>query len=93
MEKINQNRAQILAIASKYGAGYLRAFGSVARNEDHSDSDIDLLVEMQPGHDLFDMIAMARELEALLQQKTDIVSDAELSPYLKDRILQEAVAI
>lgn len=93
LEKIKRNRAQILAIASRHGAGQLRAFGSVARNEDHSDSDIDILVKMQPGHDLFDMIALARELEALLQQKTDIVSDAELSPYLKDRILQEAVAI
>ena len=71
----------------------MRAFGSVARNEDRSDSDIDLLVKMHPGYDLFDMIALARELETLLHQKTDIVSDEELSPYLRDRILQEAVAI
>ena len=63
------------------------------RNEDRPGSDIDILVKMQPGHDLFDMIAMSRELEELLHQKADVVSDEELSPYLRDRILREAVAI
>jgi predicted nucleotidyltransferase len=48
---------------------------------------------MQPGRDLLDLVALAQELEALLHQKTDVVSDAEISPYLKDRIHQEAVAI
>lgn len=93
MDKIKLNRAQILAIAARYGAAQLRAFGSVVRNEDRPDSDIDLLVNMQPGRDLFDMVAMSRELEELLHQKTDILSDEELSPYLKERILREAVAI
>jgi predicted nucleotidyltransferase len=93
IEKIKQNREQILAIASRYGAGHLRAFGSVVRNQDRPDSDIDFLATMAPGYDLFDMIALARELEELLHQKADVVSDEELSPYLKERILHEAVAI
>jgi len=71
----------------------LQVFGSVARNEDSPGSDIDMLVTMLPGRDLLDIIALARELEELLHQKTDVVSDEELSPYLKDGILQEAVAI
>lgn len=93
LEKIKQHRARIIAIATRYGAGHLRAFGSVVRNEDRADSDIDFLVTMQPGHDLLDIVALAQELEELLHQKTDVISDEEVSPYLKDRILKEAVAI
>lgn len=93
MEKIKMHRAKILSIASRYGAENLRAFGSVARNEDRPDSDFDFLVSVAPGHDLFDMLALARELEELLHQKADVVSDEELSPYLKEHILQEAVAV
>jgi predicted nucleotidyltransferase len=93
LEKIKQNRTRILEITAKYGAGDVRAFGSVARGEDLPDSDIDFLVEMAPGRDLFDVIALSRELEELLRQKTDVVSGDELSPYLRDRVLSEAVAI
>lgn len=93
LENIRQHRAQIVALAARHGAGQLRAFGSVVRNEDRPDSDVDFLVTMQPGRDLLDLVALAQELEELLQQKTDVVSDEEISPYLRDRILQEAVAI
>jgi hypothetical protein len=93
MEKIKQNREQILAIAARHGAGHVRVFGSVIRHEDRPDSDIDILVEMAPDHDLFDMVALSRDLDVLLHQKTDVVSDEELSPYLRERILHEAVAV
>ncbi len=68
-------------------------FGSVARNEDRSESDLDFLVQMGPDRDLLDMIALSQELEELFHQKTDVVSDDELSPYLRDRILKEAIAV
>ncbi len=93
LDIIKQNRIPILAAATRYGAEHLRVFGSVIRHEERPDSDIDFLVTMQPGHDLLDLIALGQELEALLHKKTDIVSENALSPYLKDRILHEAVAI
>ena len=93
LEKIKKHRARIVAIASKYGADHLRAFGSVVRKEDQPGSDIDLLVTMQPGRDLLDLVGLAQELEELLHQKMDVVSDEEVSPYLRARIHQEAVAI
>ncbi len=93
IEKIKQRRKQILDIAFKYGALNLSAFGSVVRGEDRPDSDFDFLVQMAPGHDLFDVLAMARELEDILEQKTDVITDEELSPYLKERILEEAIAV
>jgi predicted nucleotidyltransferase len=93
LEKIRQNRDQILAIALKNGADRLRVFGSIARNEDRPDSDVDFLVTMLPGHDLLDMISLSQDLEELLHQKTDVVSEEEVSPYLRDRIFKEAVAV
>lgn len=93
LEKIRKHRKQIHALAVRHGAIHLRAFGSVARKMDKPDSDLDILVTMQPGHDLLDMITLENELDTLLGQKTDIVSDEELSPYMRDRILREAVSI
>jgi len=93
LEIIKQNRMQILSIAMRHGAERVRAFGSVVRQEEQPDSDIDFLVKMQKGHDLLDLIGLGQELENLLHKKTDIVSEEELSPYLKTRILQEAVFI
>ncbi len=93
LEKIKKHRKQIRILAARHGAVHLRAFGSAARNMDKPDSDLDILVTMQPGHDLLDIIALEDELDALLGQKTDVVSDEELSPYMRDRILREAVRI
>ena len=93
LDKIKQNREQILAIALRNGAGHLRVFGSVARNTDRPDSDVDFLVSMLPGYDLLDMVALEQELEEVLHQKADVVSDDEISPYLRERVLEEAVAV
>jgi len=93
LEQIQEKREQILAIALRNGAGHLRVFGSVARNADRPDSDVDFLVSMLPGHDLLDMVALEQELEEILHRKADVVSDDEISPYLRARILEEAVAV
>ncbi len=58
--------------------------------EAREQSDIDLLVEMQAGRSLFDLIALGQELEDLLGRKVDILTDGGVSPYLKDRIYAEA---
>jgi len=93
LEQIKENRDQILSIALSHGADKLRLFGSVVRGEEQSDSDVDFLVTMLPGYDLLDLVALERELEGVLHRKADMVSDEEVSPYLRDRIFQEAVAI
>ena len=48
-------KKDILIIAAKHGARNIRIFGSVARGEARSDSDVDFLVDMEPGRTLFDM--------------------------------------
>ena len=84
-------RDQILGLASQYGVHSVRLFGSRARGEDQPGSDVDLLVRLEPGRDLFDLVAFKRALERLLHLPVDVVSEGGLSPWLRDRILAEAI--
>lgn len=89
----DENRARIARIASEHGARNVRVFGSAGRGEAGAASDLDLLVEMADGRNLFDLIALSNELEDTLGIEVDVVSERGLSPYLRDRILAEAVPL
>ena len=86
-------RNDILRLASQHGAHNVRVFGSVARGEAGPTSDIDLLVKMDRGRSLLDLIELSQELESVLQRKVDILTDEGLSPYLEQRIHAEAVPL
>lgn len=68
-------------------------FGSVGRGEQGASSDLDLLVDMAEGRSLFDLIALSNDLEESLGVEVDVVTEASLSPYMRDRVLDEAVAL
>lgn len=89
-ELIEAKRDEILRIAAKHGARNVRVFGSVARGEATEQSDVDFLVDMEPGRSLFDLGGLHFDLEELLGRKVDIETTGGISPYLKDRILAEA---
>ncbi|MGN6256042.1 MAG: nucleotidyltransferase family protein [Solirubrobacterales bacterium] len=86
-------RPEISRIAAAHGARNVRVFGSVSRGESSGDSDLDLLVDMADGRSLFDLVALSDELEEVLGVDVDVVTERSLSPYLRDRILAEAVAL
>lgn len=90
---LKTKRDDILRLASQHGAHNVRVFGSVARGEAGPTSDIDLLVKMDRGRSLLDLIELSQDLESLLQRKVDILTDEGLSPYLKARIHAEAVPL
>ena len=71
----------------------MRVFGSVARGEDRSDSDLDLLVEMEDERSLLDLVGLEQELEELLQRKVDVLTDESIHPALRQRITTEARAL
>jgi uncharacterized protein len=71
----------------------VRVFGSVARGEAGSESDVDLLVDVDPGRSLLDLVAFWQELEELLGHRADVITDGGISPYLKERIHAEAVPL
>ena len=85
--------AAIRAIASRHGATRVRAFGSVARGESSQNSDLDLLVDLEPGRSLLDLIAIKQDLEDLMGRRVDVVTENSLSPYIRDSVLKEAIAI
>ncbi len=89
--KIKRN--DILRLASQHGAHHVRVFGSFARGEAGAASDVDLLVQMDSGRSLLDLIGLTQELESILQRKVDVLTDEGLSPYLKERIQAEAVPL
>jgi uncharacterized protein len=80
-------------IAAAHGAGNVRVFGSVGRGERDVSNDLDLLVDMAEGRGLFDLIALSNDLEESLGVDVDVVTEASLSPYIRDRVLDEAVAL
>jgi uncharacterized protein len=80
-------------IAAARGARNVRVFGSVGRGEANNSSDLDLLVDMAEGRSLFDLVALGDELEEALGVAVDVVTEKSLSPYLRDRILAEAVSL
>lgn len=93
IDVLKSRRADILRLASHYGAHHVRVFGSAARGTAGPASDIDLLVRMDRGRSLLDLIELTQELESILQCKVDVLTDEGLSPYLKDRIQAEAIPL
>ncbi len=89
----HNQREVILHIAARYGAHNLRVFGSVARGEARTDSDLDLLIKLEPGRTLLDQVALGQDLEDLLGCKVDLVEPAGLHWYIRDRVLLEAVPL
>lgn len=92
-EIIGNNKANILAVARKYGASQVRVFGSVARGVADEKSDIDFLVELEPGRSLFDLGGLLSELQALLGRPVDVITPAGLRPRIRDRVLKEAIPL
>lgn len=92
-EYLKSRRKEIIQLANLHGAKNIRIFGSVARGESHEKSDIDLLVEMEKGRSLLDLVALWQDLEDFLGRKVDILTDGGISPYLQDKIYREAVPL
>lgn len=89
-ELLREKRAEILAIAARHGASNVRIFGSVARGEDTTTSDVDILVDMHGDRSLLDLVALKQDIEELLGRKADVLTEESISRYLRDRIRAEA---
>ena len=92
-ERLREKREEILRVAARNGARNVRVFGSVARGEADSLSDIDFLVEMEPGRSLLDLGGLQAELEALLGCHVDVVTEKSLKARLRGRVLAEAIPV
>jgi predicted nucleotidyltransferase len=92
-KRLQDNREEILRIATAHGAQNVRVFGSVSRGEASSKSDVDFLVKLESGRSLLDLIAIKQDLEDLLGCAVDVVTEDAVSPYIREQVLKEAVGL
>ena len=90
---LQSRREEILRIAERYGARNVRVFGSRARGEGRPDSDVDILVTVREQASLLELVAIKQDLEDLLGSTVHVVTEDAISPYIREQLLREAVAL
>ncbi len=93
LELLQHRRDDIRRIAASHGAYNVRIFGSVVRGEAGPESDIDLLIERGPTTSSWFPAGLVLDLEELLGRRVEIVTEKALNPYLRERVLREAVPL
>ena len=93
MDTLSFDIDKLIKICRENDAAMVGVFGSVARGEDTSASDIDLMVKFSKRKSLLDIVKLERELSAEIGKKVDLLTEAAISPYLRDRILSELKVI
>ena len=86
-------RNEILKIAASHGARNVRVFGSVARGESTSQSDIDFLVDLDPDRTLMDLGGLLMDLRKALDARVDIATEAMLRPRVREQAARDAVPL
>lgn len=89
-EQLVKRRTEVLATLTQYGVTNVRIFGSVARGDDESDSDVDLLVDLPLAIGLFKRGRITQDLEDILGCKVDLVQPCEVHERSKARVFAEA---
>lgn len=92
-ELLKSKRNEVIDMASRHGVKNLRVFGSVSRGQAGPQSDVDLLVEVEPGRTYLDLGACLMDLQDLLGRRVDLVTERALHPAIKAHVLQEAVPL
>jgi predicted nucleotidyltransferase len=90
---VKSKREEILRAAAQHGARNVRVFGSVARGEADESSDVDFLVDMEPGRSLLDLGGLQVEFESLLGRRVDVVTVRGLKARIRNTVLTEAVPV
>lgn len=93
LAELKDKREEILRIARLRGAGNIRIFGSWARGEGDEASDIDLLVDLEPGRSLLDLGGLWWDLHLLLSRNVDVITEKSMRPRARERALKEAVPL
>ena len=92
-EELRRCRAEILRLAQRRGAHNVRVFGSALRGEAGPESDIDLVVDLEPGRNLLDLGGLQMDLQELLERPVDLKTESSLRRDIRERVLREAVSL
>jgi len=90
---VQKEKTRILELAKKHGAKDIRIFGSMTRTDATDKSDVDFLVDLEEGRDLFDLGAFQMDIQDLLHRKVDVVTENSLHRMMRDRVLSEAIKL
>lgn len=93
LTELRNRRSEIIEVARARGASRVRVFGSVARGEATEVSDVDFLVDLEPDRSLFDLGGLLMDLQDLLQQNVDVVTERGLRPRVAQRVLADAIEL
>jgi predicted nucleotidyltransferase len=93
MESIPEIKEKITPILQRYGVTKAAIFGSLAKGEATTSSDVDILVEIKTDMSLLDFIGVKIELEEALKMKVDLVEYETIKPLIREKILNEQVVI
>jgi hypothetical protein len=86
-------QALIRTLANAHGARSVELFGSAARGDDRPGSDLDFVVELEPGRSLLDLISFAEDLQEVFGRKVEVVTRAGMKPRVRAAAQREAVRI
>ncbi len=90
VQQLDKHAGAIWRLGARHGAVNVRVFGSYARGNPGPNSDLDLLVRMEPGRSLLDLVGFQQDVADLLGIPVDVVSERGLSRYLRDAVLADA---
>jgi uncharacterized protein len=90
---LEERHSEVATCLAKYEATNAVVFGSVARGEDHQDSDIDIAIDIAPGHGLIAFISLQEELSEILGRPVDLVTHTQLRPRVRDSVERDAIAL
>ncbi len=93
MEALVIDRDKLVEICERNDIVFLGVFGSFARGQATSESDVDLLVRFSKRKSLLDLVRIEREFAEALGRTVDLLTEASISPYLRDRINAEVEAV
>lgn len=94
LDELHNRKEIIELLAIQFGARHIRVFGSVARREERPDSDVDFLVDLPRGYDLFTQrLPLTERLAELLHRKVELIPEHELNRHIRERIMNEAVEL
>ena len=89
-ERIRRAKDRLLDAGKRHGVRNLRVFGSAARGDETAGSDVDLLVDLEPGRTLLDLIGFQQDAEGILRVGVDAAATDLLKEPVRKRALREA---
>ena len=91
--KLRRQRRQLVDAGRAHGVRRIRVFGSLARGDETATSDLDLLVELEPGRTLLDLVAFRREARQIIGMPVDVATPDMLKERIRDEVLAEALPL